>query len=83
LGFVGILAVGDHEAYRTIRSWASPHDALNATERLLSGALGSLMAAEEWRTATEEFGHAARRTELGYGLSQQTSRERESLHKDD
>jgi hypothetical protein len=41
------------------------------TQHLLADVLGALMAGQERRTATEEFGHAARRTELGYGPGSQ------------
>lgn len=67
-GFVGVVAVGRHEAYRTIRSYPSPQDALQTTQHLLAGALGALMADQEWRTAFDEYGHAGRRTDLGHGL---------------
>ena len=67
-GFVGVVAVGEYEAYRTIRSYPAPPDALKAAQHLLADVLGALMAGQEWRTTTEEFGHAARLTELGYGL---------------
>lgn len=67
-GFVGIVSVGDVEAYRTIRAYPSPGDALRMAERLLADVLGSLMAAQEWRSAHDEFGHAPLRTELEFGL---------------
>jgi hypothetical protein len=67
-GFVGVVAVGDQEAYRTIRAYTSPGDALSATQRLLADVLGTLMAGKEWGDAQAEFGHAPRRTELEFGL---------------
>jgi hypothetical protein len=67
-GFVGIVAVGDHEAYRTIRAYTAPADALAATQKLLADVLGSLMAGQEWASAQTEFGHPPRRTELEFGL---------------
>ena len=67
-GFVGIVSVGEHEAYRTIRAYASPADAAQAAQELLAVVLGALMAGQEWRSAAEEFGHSPRRTELGLGL---------------
>jgi hypothetical protein len=67
-GFVGVVAVGDEEAYRTIRAYTAPGEALGATQRLLADVLGSLMAGQEWGVAQAEFGHAPRRTELEFGL---------------
>ena len=67
-GFVGVLSVGDFEAYRTIRAYSTPDDALQAGQHLLAEVLGTLMAGQEWRTAEGEFGHAPRRTDLQFGL---------------
>jgi hypothetical protein len=67
-GFVGVISVGDREAYRTIRAHATPTEALAATQGLLADVLGALMAGQEWRAAHEEFGHAPRRTELEFGF---------------
>jgi len=67
-GFVGDVAVGDQEAYRTIRAYDAPAEALGATQRLLADVLGGLMAGQEWGSAQSEFGHAPRRTELDFGL---------------
>jgi hypothetical protein len=67
-GFVGVVVVGEHEAYRTIRAYDSPRDALDAAQQLLAGVLGALMAGQEWRSAQDEFGHAPRRVELEFGL---------------
>ena len=73
-GFVGVVSVGDHEAYRTIRASPSPAGALSEAQHLLAGVLGSLMAGQEWRTAQEEFGHAPKRTELEFGLPAHAAR---------
>ena len=67
-GFVGVVRVGEHEAYRSIRAYSSPTMALTATQDVLADVLGTLMAGQEWRTAQDEYGHAPRRTELGFGL---------------
>jgi hypothetical protein len=67
-GFVGVVSMGDYEAYRTIRAYPSPGEALEGAQHLLTDVLGSLMAGQEWRSAHEEFGHAPRRTELEFGL---------------
>lgn len=68
-GFVGRVLVGDHEAYRTIRAYPTPSEALEATQSLVGDVLGSLLAGQEWRAAHQEFGHAPRRAELDFGLA--------------
>lgn len=73
-GFVGVVAVGDYEAYRTIRAHTTPDEALTAAQQLLADVLGSLLAGQEWRSAQGEFGHAPRRTELQFGLRASSKR---------
>lgn len=73
-GFVGRVLVGEHEAYRTIRAYPTPGEALCAAQKLMAEVLGALLAAQEWRTAQEEFGHAPRRTELDFGLAARSGR---------
>jgi len=67
-GFVGVVAVGTQEAYRTIRAHPTPGESLLETQRLLADVLGTLLAGQEWSAAQAEFGHAPRRTELEFGL---------------
>jgi hypothetical protein len=67
-GFVGVVSVGDHEAYRTLRAHPLPGEALRDVQHLLADVLGSLVAGQEWRSAEQEFGHAPRRMELEFGL---------------
>lgn len=67
-GFVGVLFVGDFEAYRTIRAYTTPLEAQRAAQHLLAEVLGTLMAGQEWRTAEGEFGHVPLRTDLQFGL---------------
>lgn len=74
-GFVGRVVVGEHEAYRTIRAYSTPAEALSAAQQLVAGVLGTLLAGQEWRSAQEEFGHAPRRTELDFGLGAKVRRE--------
>lgn len=76
-GFVGRVLIGDHEAYRTIRAYPTPSEALGVTQRLLGDVLGSLLAGQEWRQAHEEFGHPPRRTELDFGLGAPARRSQE------
>jgi hypothetical protein len=67
-GFVGVVSVGEFEAYRTIRAYSTPAEALEMAQHLLADVLGALMAGQEWRQAESDFGHAPLRTELGFGL---------------
>lgn len=76
-GFVGRVLVGEHEAYRTIRAYPTPGEALAATQRLMGQVLGTLLAGQEWRSAHEEYGHAPRRTELDFGLAARARRPEE------
>lgn len=73
-GFVGVVSVGDYEAYRTIRAHTTPAESLGATQELLADVLGALLAGQEWRSAQAEFGHAPRRTELQFGLRASSKR---------
>jgi hypothetical protein len=68
-GFVGRVLVGDMEAYRSIRAYTTPSEALDATSQILAGALGPLLAGQEWNMTTSTLGHAALRTDLGFGLT--------------
>lgn len=77
-GFVGRVLVGEHEAYRTIRAYPTPSEALSVTQRLLGDVLGALLAGQEWRAAHEEFGHPPRRTELDFGLGAAVRRSSDS-----
>jgi len=68
-GFVGRVLVGEYEAYRTIRSYSTPGDALRATQQLVGDVMGSLLAGQEWRSTEQEVGHAPLRSELQFGLA--------------
>ena len=46
-GFVGVVRVGDHEAYRTLRSYPVPSEARAAAAQLLAHVLGALLAGQE------------------------------------
>ena len=73
-GFVGRALVGEHEAYRTIRAYSTPGEALTAVQGLVAGVLGTMLAGQEWRSAQDEFGHVPRRTELDFGLGAKVRR---------
>ena len=68
-GFVGVVSVGDQEAYRTIRAYTTPGEALAATP----GAAGRRARRTDGRSgmAGRPVGASAtlpRRTELEFGL---------------
>ena len=78
-GFVGVVCVGEYEAFRTIRAYTTPGDALLATQQTLGGVLGTLMAGQEWNQTQEELGHAPRRVELEFGLRARSARQRDAV----
>jgi hypothetical protein len=53
-GFVGVVRVGDHEAFRTLRSYPVPSDARAAVEQLLAHVLGAVLRCQEHRAAADE-----------------------------
>lgn len=55
-GFVGVVRVGERDAYRTLRVFSTPESAEDAATSTVSGALGAVLAAVEWRTVQEEMG---------------------------
>jgi hypothetical protein len=68
-GFVGCVMVGAREAYRTLQAFRTPTEALAATEEIVAGLLGSLLAGQEWRHLRDDVGHVLRREDLNLGLS--------------
>ena len=50
-GFVGVVKVGQFEAYRTLEAFPTPAEAQNGAQEILSGILGELLAGAEWRPA--------------------------------
>lgn len=69
-GFVGVVKVGDVEAYRTLGAFTSPGEALRVTQVIMATVLGELLAAAEWRGVREAIGNAPRRTDLNLGVFQ-------------
>jgi hypothetical protein len=55
-GFVGVVRVGEIEAYRTLEAFATPREATLAAQRLMSGVLGELLAGREWRGVRDDKG---------------------------
>ena len=67
-GFVGLVVVGEYEAYRTLRAYPTPTEAKVATHELVGHVLGTLLAGEEWRSVSADTRHPARRADLNFGL---------------
>lgn len=75
-GFVGLVKVGEVEAYRTIEAFPSHGEALRATQALVAGALGELLAGQEWRSVREATGKAPLRKDFNIGAFQSLRRGR-------
>jgi hypothetical protein len=65
-GFVGVVKIGDVEAYRTIEAFPSHGEALRATQALVAGALGELLAGQEWRSVREATGKPPLRKDFNF-----------------
>ena len=68
-GFVGIVKIADHECYRTLRVFPTPSEALEATQVVFGDVLGALLAGQEWRALSDEYGRAPTRADLRLGLT--------------
>jgi hypothetical protein len=66
-GFVGIIKVGDVEAYRTLEAFPAPLEAVRRTQELVSSVLGELLAGAEWRRLRDEHGRPPTRED--YNIS--------------
>jgi hypothetical protein len=73
-GFVGVVKVGEVEAYRTIEAFPSRGEALRATQGMVAGALGELLAGQEWRSVREATGKAPLRQDFNIGAFQSIRR---------
>jgi hypothetical protein len=67
-GFVGVVKVGDVEAYRTLEAFPTPRAAQLASQDILAGVLGELLAGAEWRKVREEKGSSPTRRDLSLGV---------------
>jgi hypothetical protein len=67
-GFVGVVKVGEFEAYRTLNAFSTPGDALAAAQALMGGILGEWLAGSEWRQLHEATGRAPTRQDLNLGV---------------
>lgn len=56
-GFVGVVCVGDIEAYRTLESFATPEKATRRAQELVASFMGEVLAGREWRAVRENLGH--------------------------
>ena len=67
-GFVGVVKVGQFEAYRTLEAFPTPLEAQNAAQEILAGILGELLAGAEWRRVREAKGAPPTRKDLALGI---------------
>ncbi|HEY4629979.1 MAG: hypothetical protein JF630_11610 [Geodermatophilales bacterium] len=67
-GFVGVVKVGQFEAYRTLEAFPTPPEAQNAAQEILAGILGELLAGAEWRRVREAKGAPPTRKDLALGI---------------
>lgn len=65
-GFVGVVCVGDIEAYRTLESFATPADAANRAQALMASFIGEVLAGREWRGVRDEQGHIPQRQDYHF-----------------
>ena len=63
-GFVGVVKVGQVEAFRTLEAFRSPAEALHSTQRLVGDVLGELLAGREWRTVRDSTGQPPTRQDF-------------------
>jgi hypothetical protein len=52
-GFVGVVRIGEAEAYRTLEAFPDPASAILAAQNLTAGVLGELLAGQEWRAVRD------------------------------
>jgi hypothetical protein len=71
-GFVGVVKVGQVEAYRTLEAFPAPLEALSRTQQLVGSVLGELLAGAEWRRIRDVQGRAPTREDYNISAFQRT-----------
>jgi hypothetical protein len=61
---VGVVKIGEVEAFRTLEAFPSQAEALRATQRLMGDVLGELLAGREWRTVRDSTGQPPTRQDF-------------------
>lgn len=56
-GFVGVVRVGEVEAFRTLTAYVSPEEARHAAQALVADVLGEMLAGRDWRQVRMTSGH--------------------------
>ena len=69
-GFVGVVKVGEYQAYRTVESFATPAEAISEMQAILGTVLGEMLAGAEWRRVRERRGTIPTRNDLRLGVLQ-------------
>jgi len=67
-GFVGVVRVGEAQAYRTMEAFPTPSEAMEQMQHILSAVLGEMLAGAEWRRVRERTGEIPTRRELGLSV---------------
>ena len=67
-GFVGVIRIGEAEAYRTLEAFASPELAIAAAQRLMADSLGEILAGREWRAMRDQTGAPPTRKDLNLSV---------------
>ncbi|HWC35090.1 MAG TPA: hypothetical protein VG650_09710 [Mycobacteriales bacterium] len=67
-GFVGVVKVGEAEAYRTLEAFPSVSGAEEHAQALVAGVLGELLAGQEWRHVKESKPHDGAPTRKDFRL---------------
>jgi len=67
-GFVGVVRIGDVEAYRTLEAFATPADAEQAMQQLVAEWVGGMLAAQEWHVVKEKSGAIPTRFDFKLGV---------------
>ncbi len=74
-GFVGVVKVGEAEAFRTLEAFPSRTEALHATQELMGGVLGELLAGREWRTVRDATGQPPTRQDFNISAFRRSRRQ--------
>jgi hypothetical protein len=67
-GFVGVVRVGEVEAYRTLQAYPTPDDAVRAAQDLVADFLGGVLAGREWQHVRDDHGHLPLRKDFNFSV---------------
>ena len=67
-GFVGVVRVGEVEAYRTLQAYPTPDEAARAAQELVADFLGGVLAGREWQHVRDDNGHLPLRKDFNFSV---------------